>query len=367
MILHLLTNEQFTDYAVAQFSAPEMQSEFVLIPSNHEDWKMKLVDRCTIIEQNSPEFEALLNRLDQYSGIILHGMFWPNWQKPILDRTPKNIKVAWMFWGGEIYGQPDITSTFLAPITNFVSRLRSIKKRTKSVAPQEDTLDLYQHIDYCLTDMREEYEYAKNYTGASFEHIWYNYYSIEETIGSLKDKQCKGGNILIGNSASIKNNHLDVLWQLWKFGLLRSLQDRKVIMPLSYGGPWVHNLVKKVGTFVLGKRLQVLDTYIPREEYNALMLSCSTLILGYWEPAAQGNIITGLWLGMRVYLSERSFAYQYFKRIGCAVYSIEKDLKQYGYTPMAQKDVEQNRAVLLQWYAKENMHKRNLEIVKALS
>ena len=81
----------------------------------------------------------------------------------------------------------------------------------------------------------------------------------------------------------------------------------------------------------------------------------------------RGNIITGLWLGMRVYLSERSFAYQYFKRIGCAIYSIEKDLKEYGYAPMEQKEVEQNRAVLQQWYAKENMHKRNLEIVKALS
>lgn len=367
MILHLVTDEQFTDYAIMQFSDPKMQSEFVLIPSNHENWTVKLIDKCTIIEQNSPEFEALLNRLNQYTGIILHGMFWPNWQKPILERVPKNVKVAWMVFGGEIYGQPDISSTFLAPITKFVVRLRSIKKRSKSVAPQKDALELYHHIDYCLTDMHEEYEFAKNYTGGSFKHLWYNYYSIEETIGSLKDKQCKGSNILIGNSASIKNNHLDVLWQLWKFGLLRKLKDQKIIMPLSYGGKWVHNLVKKVGSFVLGKRLQVLDTYIPREEYNALMLSCSTVILGYWEPAAQGNIITSLWLGMRVYLSEKSLSYQYFKRIGCAIYSIEKDLKHYGYTPMEQKDVEQNRAILLQWYAKENMHKRNLEIVKALS
>lgn len=367
MILHLLTNEQFTDYAIAQFSAPEMQSDFVLIPSNHENWKMDLVDKCTVIEQNSPEFETLLDRLDQYSGIILHGLFWPYWQKPILDRAPKNVKVAWMFWGGEIYGRDDIASTFLAPITKFVSRLHSMKKRSKSVASQEGSLDLFQRLDYCLTDMREEYEYAKNYTGASFEHLWYNYYSIEETIGSLKDKQCCGNNIWIGNSASVANNHLDVFWQLFKCGLFRKLKTRKVIVPLSYGEKWAHNLVKKVGSFVLGKRIQVLDAYLPRNEYNALMLSCSTLILDYIKPAAQGNIITGLWLGMRVYLSEQSIAYRYFKRIGCAIYSIEKDLKQYGYAPMEQKDVEQNRAILQQWYAKENMHKRNLEIVKALS
>ena len=367
MILHLVTDEQFTDYAIMQFSAPEMESEFVLIPSNHENWKMDHADKCTIIQQYSPEFEALLNSLDQYSGIILHGLFWPNWQKPILDRVPENVKVAWMFWGGEIYGRKDISSTFLAPITKLMSRLHSFKNRTKTIIANELPLNAYQRIDYCLTDMREEEEFAKQYTGATFKHLWYNYYSIEETIGSLNNKQCKGANILIGNSASVKNNHVDIFWVLWKYGLLRNMKDRKVIMPLSYGGPWVHNLVKKVGKFVLGKRLRVLDTYLPREEYNALMLSCSTLILGYLEPAAQGNIITALWLGMRVYLSERSFAYQYFNRIGCAIYSIEKDLKNYGYAPMEQKVVEQNRAVLKEWYSKENMHKRNLEIVKALS
>ena len=367
MILHLLTDEQFTDYAIAQFSAPEMQSDFVLIPSNHENWKMKLVDRCTIIEQKSPEFEALLNRLDQYTGIIFHGLFWKGWQLPILERVPASVKIAWMFWGGEIYSRHELDDLFLAPITRRVSNIRRFVKRIKPNTYWEVPLSLYGKVDYCLTDMREEYEYAKQFTGANFEHLWYNYYSIEVTIGSLKDKQCRGNNIWIGNSASVKNNHLDVLWLLRKLGLLQEFKDRKVIMPLSYGEPWVRNLVKKIGGLLLGKRMQVLETYIPREEYNALMLSCSTLILGYLEPAAQGNIITGLWLGMRVYLSEKCLSYQYFKRIGCAIYSIESDLKQYGYTPMAQKDVEQNRAVLLQWYAKENMHKRNLEIVKALS
>lgn len=106
---------------------------------------------------------------------------------------------------------------------------------------------------------------------------------------------------------------------------------------------------------------------MPLDEYNALMLSCSTIILGYTQPAAQGNIITALWLGMRVYLSEKNMTYRYFKRIGCVVYSMESELKKYGYAPMEEKDVEQNRAVLKEWYSKENMHKRNLEIVKALS
>ena len=370
MILHLLTDEKFTDYAIAQFSAPEMQSEFVLVPSNNIMEHVKLIDKCTIVRQNSPEFKELLNRLGEYTGIIFHGMFWGRWQTPILQKVPKNVKVAWVFWGGEIYSRQEYYNLFLAPITRFANRLHERKKNIKVSTAWEIPLSLFNRIDYCLTDAREEYMLGKSLACCRFEHLWYNYYSIEETIGALADKQCSGNNVLIGNSSAIKNNHLDVLWRLQKSGLARSLSDSKIIIPLSYGDQWIRNLVIKVGRWMFGNRLLALTDYMPRDEYNALMLSCSTMIIGYTQPAAQGNIITGLWLGMRVYLSEKCASYDYFNRIGCKIYSIERDLNrknQDAFAPMKQKDIDTNRTVLRKWYSKEEMYKRNLEIVKALS
>ena len=370
MILHLLTDEKFTDYAIEQFSAPEMQSEFVLVPSNNAMEHVKLIDRCTIVRQNSPEFDALLNRLDQYTGIIFHGMFWGRWQTPILQRIPANVKIAWMFWGGDVYSRHEFNSLFLAPITRLANRLRNCKKSVKIDTSWEIPLSLFNRIDYCLTDAHEEYMLGKSLACCRFEHLWYNYYSIEETIGNLADKQCSGNNVLIGNSSAIKNNHLDVLWILRKRGLVRCLSDSNVIIPLSYGDQWIRNLVIKVGKWMFENRLFALTDYMPRDEYNALMLSCSTMIIGYTQPAAQGNIITGLWLGMRVYLSEKCASYDYFNRIGCKIYSIERDLNSKNpdaFAPMKQEDIDTNRAVLRKWYSKEEMHKRNLEIVKALS
>lgn len=370
MILHLLTDEQFTDYAIQQFSAPEMHSEFVLIPCNHENWSVKLMDKCTIIEPNSPEFEVLLNRLDQYTGIIFHGMFWGRWQTPILQRVPDSVKVAWMFFGGDVYSRNEFHNRFFAPVTGFLDRMHNRVKKMEYKAKWAMPLELFNRVDYCLTDAQEEYLLGKELTGAHFKHLWYNYYSIEETIGALANKQCCGKNIWIGNSAAIKNNHFDVLWTFVKGGMMHKMKTLKVIVPLSYGSPWGRNLLNKIGRFWFGKRWVALMSYIPRDEYNGLMLSCSTMIMNYWEPAAQGNIITGLWLGMRVYLSERSASYYYFKRIGCKIYSIEHDLNRKNpdvFAPMKQEDIDTNRAVLRQWYSKEEMHKRNLEIVKALS
>ena len=137
-------------------------------------------------------------------------------------------------------------------------------------------------------------------------------------------------------------------------------------MPLSYGSPWIRNLVKKVGHYIFGDSLHALETYIPRYEYNSMMLSCSTMILGYTQPAAQGNIITGLWLGMRVYLRESSISYAYYKRIGANVFSLETDLKTYGFTPLSEEEREENRRVLKRWYSKEHVEQAVKDVVNEL-
>lgn len=367
MILHLLTDEKFTDYAIKQFSASEMKSELVLIPSNNAMEMVKLAEKCTIVRQNSLEFKELLNRLGEYTGIIFHGMFWGRWQTPILQNVPKNVKVAWYFWGGDIYSRCGFENQFLAPITGFFNRLHNRKKKIEIDTSWEIPIELFKHIDYCLTSEQEEYEFAKQYTGSKFEFIWYTCYSLEETVGSLMNSRCFGSNIWLGNSAAVKNNHFDIMWTLRKSGLLRSLDSGKVIIPLSYGSPWVRNLVLRYGRLLLRKRMQPLTEFMPRNEYNALMLSCSTMIIGYWEPAGQGNIITALWLGMRVYLSEKSMAYNFFKRIGAQIYSIESDLKRYQFTPLSEDVRDENRRVLTKWFSRQHVMEAVQNVVKELS
>lgn len=367
MILHLLTDEKFTDYAIAQFSAPEMESEFVLIPSNNMMEQVKLIDRCTVIRQLSPEFEALLNRLDQYSGIMLHGMFWGGWQTSVLERVPNSVNVAWVFWGGDVYSRHELEHQFFAPITGFLYRLHFLKQKSNVNTSWEIPFRLFNHIDYCLTSVEDEFWFAKSYTNSSFQCQWYTYYAIEETVGSLMNSRCEGNNIWLGNSAAVKNNHFDVLWTLRKSGLLRKLNKERVIIPLSYGDPWVRNLVLKVGKLILGKRMQALTKFLPREEYNARMLSCSTLIIGYYEAAGQGNVITGLWLGMRIYFYEQNMTYQFLKRIGTLVYSLETDFNKYGFTKLTQEEREHNKEVLSKWFGKEHVSLAITDIVKKLN
>ena len=372
MILHLLiysqgTERQFASYVLRQFSAPEMRSSFVIMSSEKGIRDFTALPNVRYVNPESQEdMSLLLDSLSDFSAIILHGAFEP-WCEIVLTTVPDSVKVAWVFWGGEIYGRHELAYSYLGPWTKRIYQTRNAVKGVsgRSVDFYEIPKHLYQRVNYCLTDMEEEYRFAQHYLNApDMKFLWYNYYSIEETVGELKDSCCNGTGIFLGNSATIECNYFDCFF----VNRIAKQNDSNVVVPLGYGSPWVRNLVLKLGRTTLRERFLPLVTFLPREEYNKVLLSCSAMIQPHFRPQAQGNIITGLWLGMRVFLSEKNLAYQYFKRIGVEVYSLENELKQ-SFNPSITLDpviVHNNRRILSYWYGYEGMRNRLLELVSVL-
>lgn len=364
MILHLLMDEKFSDYVVEQFASPEMKSDFVLITYSRELTHFHYVDKVHVmIPNNMSDFQLLLDKLPNYEAVVLHGLFW-YWQAWLIDRMPKHVKVAWVCWGGEIYGRPDTISTFLKPLSRLAYKMhmRNAKLSCSYILPKETICK----VDYCLTNLDAEFDYIKNYLGTSIQHLSYNYYTIEETLGTLKEHRCTGRNIFVGNSATIENNYLETFLQLKRVGI----KDRRIIVPLSYGDAWVKNMILKIGKWLFGKRFAPLVDFMPREEYNKMMLDCAVMIQSHLREQAHGNIVTGIWLGMRVYLSEKGIDYQHFKSIGCKVFSVEHDLRRGNpdvLKPLSDDEVSHNRQMLMKVYGKEHLEEANKLIIKALS
>lgn len=364
MILHLLTDEKFTDYAIRQFELEEFESEFVLIPSNGLIHLVKCLDKVQVILQNSCEFINLLDSLNKYNAIVLHGMHWGEWEAPLIRKIPNNVKLAWIFWGGDLYGRSDVNIKNLAPITKIFVRIRDFTKKSSNNISWEIPRELFKRVDYCLSDELEEYNFAKNELNNEMIFHWYNYYSLEETLGDLIEKRSVGNNIIIGNSATKECNYFDILFKV-KF---INIGHRSIILPLSYGSPWIRNFVSKLSKFLFKNVIPLCD-FLNRKEYNERLLNCNTMIMAHHYPQAQGNIITGLWLGMKVFLSEKNMTYHYFKRIGCHVYSIEKDLNRNNkelFQSEKEENIKHNREILSYWYSKDNMRIRNLDLVKLL-
>ena len=364
MILHLLFDQKFSDYVIEQFAADEMQSDFVLVSSTQ---KMQYFQRIDAVRFVNPdvlsEMEQLLSDLSNYKSVIFHGLFYP-WQEWLLNHWPSHVKIAWACWGGEIYGQPDIRTSFLKPISKIVDRVHRIlySQKIGYVFPK----DLIRKVDYCLTGIDAEYEYVKDYLGTDIQYLQYVYYSIDETLGSLKSAHTMGMNIFVGNSATIENNHLETFLRLKRI----CNGNKRIIVPLSYGSPWVRNMCLKVGRKLFGEKFNPLLDFMPREEYNATMLNCAVMIQPHLREQAHGNIVTGLWLGMRVYLSERGIDYQRFNKIGCKVYTIEQDLRKNNLKalmPLTEEEIAYNRSLLMQFYGREYILEKLHKIVEVLN
>ena len=195
MVLHVLSDDKFTNYVIKQFSDSRMNSDIVVIISGGGQKIIKR-ENVRIINYPSSEFSDILHQLKKYSGVVLHGLFWP-YMEEIIKKAPEHLKIAWYFWGGEIYSHKNIMMSFLAPITKFLYILQSYKKLKKHSNNWQLPIELYKRINYCLTSELEEYEYAKEYTKSNMDFLWYTCYSLEETIGDLINCRCKGENTLL--------------------------------------------------------------------------------------------------------------------------------------------------------------------------
>lgn len=371
MILHLLSDDKFADYAIKQFLETDTKSEFILVVPTNEYKLQRIVaiEKIKIVKYKSEEYNKLLKSLHNFIAIVSHGLF-EKWQEEIILASSKETKIAWVFWGGDIYGRPEYIKSFLSvksKVLFFVKQLKSSVKK-KELNPQIyfANINTFKRINYCLTDVPNDFNFVKSNINSYMKALWYNYYSIEQTIGDLKDKVINGNNILIGNSSTLENNHLDAFSKLKQF----DLSNRNVIVPLSYGQIWLRRFLLKQGNRVFKDSFYPLVDFLSLDEYNKKILSCSVVIMPHYRPQAMGNLLTAFWLGSKVYMSKKSMLYDYFKRLSVHVFSIEDDLVKSNMDalePLSLDLHKHNQNILIQEYGKENMKIRINKLVEELS
>ena len=170
----------------------------------------------------------------------------------------------------------------------------------------------------------EELQYLQNkkFIHPKARHIKMSYYPLEFIFKDIEEKFISGDNILIGNSASETNNHLEVFELLKNF----NISEKKLVVPLSYGDKNYAERICKEGEELFENNFSPLTTFMSLEAYNDIIQKCSIVIMNHYRQQAIGNIVSMLWMGAKVYLDERNTFYHYLKRIGVSVYSIDVDL-----------------------------------------
>ncbi len=370
MILQVIFDGQFGDYVLEQFRDYKDRTRIVLVTNKKNDLQFHInIAHSDIIEYNTEEYKELISNLSEYQAVIMHGLF-SNIQYDIVRHLPQNTKLAWVLWGAEIYTRKDVYMNHIAPMTRFAFTVKKYKDIIvkPSHKDNEVPLDILRRVDYLLGSSLEIYEDVKAYIGnPNMKHLMYSYFTLERLIGAdMLDKTVNGSNILLGNSSTPDNNHIDILMRLKRVGIAK---EAKLITPLSYGDLWVKHLINKVGSLLFRRQFYPLLDYMPRTEYNKLVQSCSVFITNHHRPNAFGNTLTALWLGARVYTSESNIQTRFLQNMGLHVDTIERDLtckNASRYLPHSIMERDEDRTIIRNKYGKDVMSENIKTIITTL-
>lgn len=377
-IAHFVVDEKFTDDVITcQGMYPNWDIDYYFVKPSNQWKKFNYVKNASITVIHRNDIQKVLQSKD-YKAVFMESI-----ESIPIDYIPnidKKIKVFWFAFGYDLYQFPEkkpfIDIPLLFPLTNkeystFEKPLwRKVASRVKSIVIDRHLLSVekqykYAHealkrIDYFSGVLEYEYELLKsNNSDFHAEPIRYIYLSAEG-YRSTTVEQCNG-DIVIGNSAAITNNHLDILPYLKRL----NLNGRKVILPLSYGGSEAY--IQKVSTEYINQlgadHVQVIKEFLPYADYMDIINRCGISIYYYRRQQGLGNIDQSLVNGNKVFMSLQCPVYEFFKSIGISVFSVEEDMNDESIQkPLNKVDIETNRKIITERNSRDTYFKSLIDI-----
>ena len=122
----------------------------------------------------------------------------------------------------------------------------------------------------------------------------------------------KPEHILLGNSATPANQHLEALTILSK----SSFDFDTITLPLSYGVDGYAEWIKRKAERLFGDKVRCLMDFLPLREYQQTVDQCGTIIMNHTRQQAIGNIFWSLKCGKRTLLNHDGIGYQFLRGKG---------------------------------------------------
>lgn len=271
--------------------------------------------------------------------------------------TTSKQKVIWWSWGFDLYNKlkglpPLINLELYKPLTKaYLDRhqsaglLAKLKNKVTGSVLQIMRRRGLSKVDYMIPSMPLDYEMIKS-NCSYFRAQPFPLGTNKRNIEFVFKQQC--GNVLIGNSLTYSNNHLDVFDKLKDIILP---DGNKYIIPISYGTAYKGGADLKQMTAFMGEQAIWLESFMERMEYFKLLESVSHAIFGVIRQQALSNINYCLQKGVKVFLYNDSLVAQQLRRDGYIIYSIEEDLTSDSLSiPLSKEQAYHNYSIFINRY-----------------
>lgn len=281
MVLHIFNNQ--IKFSVKYF---EFLNDYEEDFSNHKLFhygkKNKFYDDLPELESKFcktflhpfPHF-WLNKKMKEADKIIIHSLASPLLICMLLFNKKLLSKSYWVIWGKDLYIHRDATK-FNLPVKLYEILRKPVIKR----------------IGHVITYIDGDYELAVDWynMNAVKEKMDKNYYpysvdaKVSETVNNNQELK-----VLLGNSGSKTNKHLDAL------NKLKSVDDGKlqIYSPLSYGGKKSYvNKVILQGKEMFGDRFHPITGFMEYKEYMDMLNSIDIAFFYHDRQEALNNTIS---------------------------------------------------------------------------
>ena len=370
--LHLFSDKKFIPWVKQTFQISHWHSHFIIINVKSKNSQVVIDDDTIEVSGDAFGQKIILEKLKDVD-IAFH-YFLDNIKANIVFQDDSNTLHCWCFYGAEIYQQ---TSKFrkelYGPVTQkLLWTFPEIKFRYDlrkyfyflqlKTPPITSLLRAIPKIHNILWYVEEEMNRIKERIPLP---AWkfFQFFSFPDIIptgtGSTNKQNKK---ILVGNSATIENNHADVLEAIKEC----SNDQHSYSLPLTYGQfPRYKARIKTLFKKALGERVKFVEDHMALQEYYLFLLRHPTAVFLHYRQQGLGNILYLLYVGTKVYLSRKNVVTEWLTRNQIKVYIFEEEFA---------RDIQQDNLVLDDATASMNRngimalldHNRNEQTLKAL-
>lgn len=382
-VIHICTDSVFSQHIVDLFEKVNSGA--------NEYWQIYEGEDLVFPKHTAIEY---LSKKEFKLKILTKKYFWMHslyannlWACSIL----KGKKIMWSSWGGDMVGNHNYyTGEYnLEPKTLFFfnnKHPKPVKIGAKQhIYKQLDKIPFlnkwyyylrngehlrkfqwryaYPNIDFVSTVLPNEKIFLDKLEGLQAQFLWFNYSYVRFLLGDSFGKNHElGTGVVVGHSAHETSNHLDAF---------EVLEENKITdplyLPLAYGARMYVDYLKEVGIAKFGNQIHFLETPIPLDQYVDTIAKNHVFIFNSKKQEAIGNLITALYLGMKVFLNEKGMVYTFCKEHKLIVFSVQNDLSQNEIDlRLTKEEIDYNRQVLEDVWGEKVVEKRCLDILNQL-
>lgn len=350
-LLHLAPDDKFMPFVQRTFEAVFPGCNEYRIPVDSQEQPLSFVlpgPGVKAIDRRYWRSQQFTSDLASADCLVI------NFMTPLfaaaVAKAPPRVLVVWVGWGNDYYKfiEPFLGNFHLPRTAALVSTLRTprqpmhrrlLQLARRGIESPDHVLPylanrrgpasgkdwsiinrIIHKVDYVSVLDEEKPLFEKAFPEFKKNYHRIQLYSAEEVF-SVGPERMRGPDILLGNSATPTNNHLEL------FDALESvdLKGRRLITPLNYGKELYGDEIARIGREHFGDSFVPLRHFLPLDEYYNYIANCGTVLMNHVRQQGGTTVATALYKGAKVFMRNENPLLSFYRKIGMRVWSIQDE------------------------------------------